>query len=116
MKKISDQTFNQTSNQTFSTPSPNDGIVDVTEATFSDKIEIPATTAETLISPEIENSEKNFEISNEKIEEIENLKILREKEFDTTVLNTIHVLTEEIDLIENLKKTEVQLRDELRNG
>ena len=44
---------------------------------------------------------------NQKI--IENLEEIHEQEL-------IHVLNEEIDLIENLKKTEIQLKDELRPG
>merc|ERR1711990_829481 len=66
----------------------------VTESVLSDT----DGSSDVVIETEIEND-------NQKI--IENLEEIHEQEL-------IHVLNEEIDLIENLKKTEIQLKDELR--
>merc|ERR1711970_849965 len=66
----------------------------VTESVLSDT----DGSSDVVIETEIDND-------NQKI--IENLEEIHEQEL-------IHVLNEEIDLIENLKKTEIQLKDELR--
>merc|ERR1712062_962429 len=93
-----------------STPSPDENIVQVTEATLTEVFEQVVTTSSPLVTDTDESSDVVIQVEAEidaEAETIEKLEEIHQQEL-------IHVLNEEIDLIENLKKTEIELKDELR--
>lgn len=99
-----------------STPSPDENTQQVTEAALTEyeilnevaTTSLPSVT-ESVLSDTDGSSDVviETETDNDNHKIIENLEEIHEQEL-------IHVLNEEIDLIENLKKTEIQLKDELR--